>query len=190
MACFPVQRGRDEVLASWWRYARGRWDGSAHLWLSGGFKLSCKVKRCQQEKLSSALLAPFAPEHHLIRSGQSSKGHKVGGQTPLHGGGENIRSPASQTNDLTAELLGKGACLLLKHPRKTVLHCLCLFYWCPKRKMFYLGQMDYWCSASSNSSALQRCRKIENTTWSEPFPLIFLLGHQTREKMLLYTFKR
>ena len=119
-----------------------------------------------------------------------SKGHKVGGQTPLHGKRENIGSPASRTNDLTAELLDKGARLLLKHPRKPVLHFLFLFYWCPKRKMFYLGQMEYWCSASSNSSGLQHCRKIENTVWSEPFPLIFLLGHQTGEKMCIYTFKR
>lgn len=85
-----VWRGGDEILAPWWGYAHGRWDGSAHLQLSGGFKWSCKVTLCQREKLSSALLAPFAPEHHLMRSGQSSKGHGVRGQAPLHGERENI----------------------------------------------------------------------------------------------------
>lgn len=78
-----------------------------------------------------------------MRSGQSSKEHKVGGQTPVHGERENIGSPASLMNDLTAEPLDKGACPLLKHPRKPVLHFLCLFYQCPKIKMFYLGQMQY-----------------------------------------------
>lgn len=113
----------DEILPSWQRYTHGRWVGSPHLQLSGGFKLSCKVKH-QQEKLSCALLAPFAPDCHLMCSGQSSKGHKVQGQTPLHGERENIRSPAPQINDVTAEPLDKGAHLLLKHPRKWVLHFL------------------------------------------------------------------
>lgn len=85
--------------------------------------MSCKGKR-QQKKLSCALLTPFAPACHLIRSGQSSKGHKVQGQTPLHGEGENIRSPAPQINDVTAGLSDKGAHLLLKHPRKRGLHFL------------------------------------------------------------------
>lgn len=52
-------------------------DGwSPHLSLSTGFKLSCKVKHCQQAKLSCAFLPAFAC--HLICSGQSSKGQKVG----------------------------------------------------------------------------------------------------------------
>lgn len=77
--CVPLHmwRDTDEILASWQRYVHGRWAGSPHLSLSAGFKLSCKVKRCQQAKLSCAFLPAFAC--HLIRSGQSSKGQKVGG---------------------------------------------------------------------------------------------------------------
>lgn len=191
MTHFLVQKERDEILASWWRYSCGRWNESTHLWLSGSFKLSCKVKHCQQEKPSSALLAPFVPECHLIRSGQSSKGHKVGDQTPLHGQRENISSPASWINSLTAELLGKRAHLLLEHPRKPVLHFLCLSYQCPKRKIFYLGWMEYRCSASSNSSGSQHCKKNwkRNVIWtlsSNFFCLVIGLGG----KPLIYTFKR
>lgn len=46
------------------------------------------------------------------------------GQTLLHGERGNIRSPAPQINDVTAGPLDKGAYLLLKHPRKQVLHFL------------------------------------------------------------------